>query len=269
MPIFCIELILFAGYYIYIETSSPRHLGQKAAITSGLQKATPATGQCLSFWYHMFGAHVNYLNVYIQTGTGNRTMIWNRAKTQGNIWKNAQRTVKSSVPYQIVFEGVVGQSWQGDIALDDISLSLTPCTIPAYSCDFDADICGWVQDKNDQFDWTRDRNGTYSAQTGPRYDHTTNSPYGYYIYIESSQPRRQGDLARISTPQYGAAAGSMCLTFWYHMYGQNTGSLTVFVQDTAGKHQVWQRNGNQVNLWLYTMVTLTPSGAYKVRIQNV
>ena len=218
----------------------------------------------------MFGAHVNYLNVYVQTGTSNRTMIWNRAKTQGNVWKNAQRTIKSSVPYQIVFEGVVGQSWQGDIALDDISLTLTPCTEPPKSCDFDADLCGWVQDKtNDQFDWTRDRNGTYSAQTGPRYDHTTNSPYGYYIYIESSFPRRSGDLARITTPQYqSTGSGDACLSFWYHMYGQQTGSLTVFVQSNAGKQQVWQKVGNQVNLWLYTTVALKVSGTYTVCMTN-
>ena len=45
-------------------------------------------------------------------------------------------------------------------------------------CDFEADICDWVQDQTDQFDWTRDRNGTTSASTGPHFDHTTNSQYG-------------------------------------------------------------------------------------------
>ena len=91
---------------------------------------------------------------------------------------------------------------------------------------------------------------------------------GYYLYIEASTPRRQGDLARISTPQYQASTGSKCLQLWYHMYGTNIGSLTIFLQDTTGKHQVWQKSGNQVNLWLYTMVTLTPSANYSVSYHN-
>lgn len=45
-------------------------------------------------------------------------------------------------------------------------------------CTFEADLCDFDQDTTDQFDWTRDRNGTYSQGTGPRFDHTTRSQYG-------------------------------------------------------------------------------------------
>lgn len=122
---------MLAGAYIYIETSSPRHKGQRAVLSSGIQAATPAGGQCLSFWYHMFGAHVNTLNVYIKSQGGNRTMIWSRSRTQGNVWRNGLRTVQSRVPFEILFEGIVGYSWQGDIAMDDISLDDGICPPPS------------------------------------------------------------------------------------------------------------------------------------------
>lgn len=121
------DVSILLGAYIYMETSSPRHKGERAVLSSGIQPATLASGQCLSFWYHMFGAHVSTLNVYLKTQTGNQTMIWSRSRTQGNVWKNGLRTVKSTVPFEILFEGIVGYSWQGDIALDDISLNQGAC----------------------------------------------------------------------------------------------------------------------------------------------
>lgn len=57
-------------------------------------------------------------------------MIWSRSGTQANIWRNGQRTIQSSVPYEILFEGIVGYSWQGDIALDDITVAPGECPAP-------------------------------------------------------------------------------------------------------------------------------------------
>ena len=54
---------------MYIETSWPRQPNDKAWLQSGMVKATSGTsGRCLKFWYHMWGAHVNRLNVYRQIG---------------------------------------------------------------------------------------------------------------------------------------------------------------------------------------------------------
>jgi len=99
-------------------------------LSSGIQPATAADGNCLSFWYHMLGAHVNKFNVYLKQQGGNQTMIWSRSRTQANIWHNGLRTVKSNLPYEILFEGIVGYSWQGDIALDDITMTTGHCPAP-------------------------------------------------------------------------------------------------------------------------------------------
>lgn len=46
-------------------------------------------------------------------------------------------------------------------------------------------MCGFVQDNNDTFDWTRYRGSTPSSSTGPTADHTTGSYYGmnYFIFF--------------------------------------------------------------------------------------
>lgn len=43
----------------------------------------------------------------------------------------------------------------------------------AFSCKFDSDTCGFVQLKNDKFDWSRNKGGTSSSSTGPSSDHTS------------------------------------------------------------------------------------------------
>jgi hypothetical protein len=60
----------------------------------------------------------------------------------------------------------------GDIALDDVSLSVGRC--PALKeCTFeDTRICGWTNEKTDDFDWTRQNGATPSGVTGPPNDHT-------------------------------------------------------------------------------------------------
>ena len=45
----------------------------------------------------------------------------------------------------------------------------------ATACNFDNSMCGFTQDKNDTFDWTRNKGGTSSSPTGPSSDHTSGS----------------------------------------------------------------------------------------------
>ena len=35
------------------------------------------------------------------------------------------------------------------------------------NCNFEEDLCQWIQSNNDQFDWTRKMGSTQSSNTGP------------------------------------------------------------------------------------------------------
>ncbi|WP_411026962.1 hypothetical protein, partial [Salmonella sp. s55044] len=111
------------GYYVYIETSSGNY-GYVARLLS--PTLTTLGRHCLEFYYHMYGSAINTLNVYAKTTTlGNAT--WTKYGSQGNQWILGQVSIHVFTPTQIVFEGVRGSSFTGDIALDDISIVAGDC----------------------------------------------------------------------------------------------------------------------------------------------
>ena len=74
---------------------------------------------------------------------------------------------------------------------------------------------------------------------------------GYYMYIETSSPRVAGDNAKLefSVPGNG---GLSCLEFYYHMYGDTMGTLTVF----SGSKVVFNTSGNHDNTWIQADITV-------------
>ncbi|XP_078575821.1 uncharacterized protein LOC144861696 [Branchiostoma floridae x Branchiostoma japonicum] len=144
-----------------------------------------------------------------------------------------------------------------------------------YCCDFDTDLCQYTQDTTDGFDWTRDSGGTGTGSTGPSTDHTTGS--GHYMYIETSNPRQQGDITRLVSPTYLLFSGSQCLLFWTHMYGIHpiacptscVGTLRVSVKAVGTATEIWSRSGNQGNQWFSVAVSIPVTGSYQVIFEGV
>ncbi|RMX43655.1 hypothetical protein pdam_00016944 [Pocillopora damicornis] len=102
------------GYYAYIETSSPRKQGDDAKLVY-----RPNLGNresCISFYYHMTGKGIGELNVKV-----NGKIIFKKNGQQGVDWKKAQIKVKETARI-VIFQGIRGRSWQGDIAIDNIEI---------------------------------------------------------------------------------------------------------------------------------------------------
>ncbi|CAH3033235.1 unnamed protein product, partial [Porites lobata] len=102
------------GYYIYIETSSPRLPGENARLEIKPSLGNGAT--CISFYYHMLGRDVNELKVLV-----NGKQQLSKKGSQGDKWNKAEFKVQEKAT-SVVFEGVRGTSWQGDIAVDDVKI---------------------------------------------------------------------------------------------------------------------------------------------------
>ena len=114
-----------SGHYLYIETSSPRRLGDKARIKSPVLQPTTANARCqMRFYYHAHGADVNGLSVYVETfEKGPLIQLLNKNGSQPDSWVRAVIDLTSSKPFRVVIEAVRGKSYRGDIAIDDISFT--------------------------------------------------------------------------------------------------------------------------------------------------
>lgn len=118
------------GVFMFIEASLPRVKGDKARLRT---KYFPAVKepQCLSFFLHMFSKNKTMMgdfNVYLNDANNTDVLLLHKSASQGvNDWTNVQMTFKPEGRYQIVFEGVRGDGYQGDIALDDITFNANHC----------------------------------------------------------------------------------------------------------------------------------------------
>ncbi|XP_030801575.1 MAM domain-containing glycosylphosphatidylinositol anchor protein 1 isoform X3 [Camarhynchus parvulus] len=144
------------------------------------------------------------------------------------------------------------------------------------TCRFeDEKICGFVQDKMDNFDWTRQnaltQNPKRTVNTGPPTD-ISGTPEGYYMFIEASRPRVTGDKARLISPLYNITAKYYCVSFYYHMYGKHIGSLNLLVRvrnKRAIDTQVWSLSGNRGNVWQQAHVPINPPGPFQIIFEGV
>lgn len=118
------------GTFVYIEASYPRIKGDKARLMTRYFAATQES-QCLSFFLHMYSTNktmMGQFNVYLNDADNNNQLLLQKTGSQAvNDWTNVQMKFKPSGKYQIVFEGIRGNSYQGDIALDDISFTSKDC----------------------------------------------------------------------------------------------------------------------------------------------
>ncbi|XP_073894275.1 MAM domain-containing glycosylphosphatidylinositol anchor protein 1 isoform X5 [Macaca fascicularis] len=116
------------GYYMFIETSRPRELGDRARLVSPLYNAS-AKFYCVSFFYHMYGKHIGSLNLLVRSRNKGAldTHAWSLSGNKGNVWQQAHVPISPSGPFQIIFEGVRGSGYLGDIAIDDVTLKKGEC----------------------------------------------------------------------------------------------------------------------------------------------
>ncbi|CAF0741635.1 unnamed protein product, partial [Brachionus calyciflorus] len=248
------------GHYIYIEASSPQTTGQKARLISPTYSRTNSEGDCFKFWYHLYGDGIGSFNIYTRQN-GILKSVWSRSGNLGNYWRYGHVTVKSSVDFQIVLEGVVGRTFTGDAAVDDIEIENGACYSEG-SCDFEDDFCGYYNTKEgDDFDWYRGQGQLYYI-TGPSVDHTTQTVLGYYAYINPINPQKQNDSAWLVS-EVLTSPNSGCLTWYYNMYGRDIGKLSVFKRDrNAILNTLWNTTGDKGKNWLKGQVTISATPSY-------
>jgi len=251
------------GKFIYLEASIGSY-GDKAKI---LSSSIPAGDYCFSFYYHMYGQDVYKFNIYQVDGQGS-SEVFSRDFDYGNAWLPGSVDVSSAVGFQMQLEAVRGHSFQGDIAVDDVSIFPGPCPPPPPSqaglnCDFINGICGWsyISKGNAVLRWQLQAGRTLSDYTGPDGDHTSGD--GVYIHLEATGAL-QGQGAMIQSPSI--PAGDHCFSFWYHMYGRDIYQLNVY----QGEHtRLFHKEGQQGQQWIYAEVDVSDVASFKLKLEAV
>lgn len=104
---YTISLSIIPGHYYYMEASSPRKPGDVARMFTLPIKARQG-GKCtVRFYYHMFGKHVDSLNVYtLKINTGVQTLHFKANGDYGDMWRLAKLNLSAETePFRVVFEG--------------------------------------------------------------------------------------------------------------------------------------------------------------------
>ncbi|KAK3739889.1 hypothetical protein QZH41_007732 [Actinostola sp. cb2023] len=92
--------------------------GYKAKMETPLSYSFDGGNKCLSFAYHLDGANVGSLRVYVGS-----QMVWEKTGDQGWAWPKVLFKVPvSSGSHKVIFEATVGTSDSTDLAIDDIML---------------------------------------------------------------------------------------------------------------------------------------------------
>ena len=127
--------VTVGGSYIYIETSSPRTQGDKAILYSPEIDISGLSNPELRFFTHMYGAYIDSLLVDISNNSGASYInIFNKYGDQGNQWNHELVDLSSySGNVQFRITAIRGQSWAGDIAIDNFHVG-EACT-PQYVTD--------------------------------------------------------------------------------------------------------------------------------------
>nr|CAB3263602.1 MAM and LDL-receptor class A domain-containing protein 2 [Phallusia mammillata] len=120
---------------------------------------------------------------------------------------------------------------------------------PQLNCDFDGAfaLCpGWTQiQSDDNFDWSFTRGSTPTRDTGPYFDHNTESGEGRYAFIEASGVTMD-QFAQLASPPIDGDLNH-CLQFWYHARGKGVGSLAVIRKFDENNHEVLWLSGPETS----------------------
>ncbi|NNF31566.1 MAG: DUF1028 domain-containing protein, partial [Flavobacteriaceae bacterium] len=139
----------------------------------------------------------------------------------------------------------------------------TVTTFP-YTMDFEDSV--WVKDENNctgnDKSWIRSRFATPSSNTGP-----TGASQGLlYMFVEASTTFN-GRAIMTSPCLVLPGNESVSLTFDYHMFGADMGTLSATINNGSGWTTLWSLSGDQGNSWQSQEIDLSAYQGQTVRLR--
>ncbi len=114
------------SFYIYMESSSPNYSSKTAIIEGPCLDLVAESSATFNFSYHMYGSSaMGNLGLEATTDGTSWTTLWSKSGNQGSSWQTAAIDLSAYLgnTVKLRFNGTTGTTWQGDMAVDNISLS--------------------------------------------------------------------------------------------------------------------------------------------------
>lgn len=159
---------------------------------------------------------------------------------------------------------------------DDCGDNSDEADCDGYSqCNFEDGFCNWRHDESTGlFKWRLNKGETEESTTGPTRDHTTGTSTGQYAFIKARN-QLAGSKARLisSTLKVNQTtlSNSCEMRAYYHMYGQNIGSLKILTRNSIGGEEkiLFQKQGEVGNYWERADLVIKDTNAFQIIIEAI
>ncbi|XP_034048992.1 apical endosomal glycoprotein [Thalassophryne amazonica] len=235
--------------YLIVVDASGQQLTEAQTRTPLLGPSGPAC--TLSFDFALTGTldSIGELSVrVIDSAMGVRPKTWEfsgKTGTEAEAWQHASVSIGlRKNRFQLAFEArAMKRDPRVQIKVKNVKfVNCHALYLPSYpsglSCNFEDGLCDWYQDKSDNFDWT--------VLEGM--DHTIGN--GRSLALDMWSPSLHGAFGRLLSLTQPPISTKHCLSFFYKIYGTNTGVLNVkLFTDDNYETVLWTSSGAQGNMW--------------------
>ncbi|CAL4063832.1 unnamed protein product, partial [Meganyctiphanes norvegica] len=245
------------GHYVYANMSGHTE-GEMTSLFSPLIWDVPQA--CVAFSYFSTRNLTNQVEVWLvsERNPQHPTSIGNFSAPIST-WVGARINVEIAGRWQIELRTQVQKNTGGFVGIDDLIVIPDAC-VDTVACDFEDDWCLW--NNVDESTWQRGRVTDDPSQSAgwayaPPFDHTTNTPYGHYLYFFDSDdlPEDKRTVSIISETH--SVNRDSCFSFWLHMFGDKVGKLMVDEILREGTERLKEVAGSQGYRWHHIQVAVS------------
>nr|XP_021506776.1 apical endosomal glycoprotein [Meriones unguiculatus] len=242
------------GHFLSLQKAWGQLRSEARALTPALGPSGP---HCeLHMAYYFYSKPQGFLALVL-VEKGLRELLWQAPSSSSQGWTVEKVLLGARHrPFQLEFVSLVdlddpGQPGAGvdNVTLSNCNLNVTTESDQEVSCNFERHSCSWHTGHFTDAHWHRVKSH------GSKYDHTTGQ--GFFMFLDPTDPPARGQGALLLTRPQVSVVPKECLSFWYHLYGPQIGTLRLAMRKNGKEDTIlWSRSGTHGNLWHQAWVTL-------------
>ncbi|XP_076793678.1 apical endosomal glycoprotein isoform X2 [Arvicanthis niloticus] len=242
------------GHFLSLQKAWGQLRSEARALTPALGPSGPHCELHMAYCFH---SHPQGFLALVVVENGFRELLWQAPGSSSGGWTIEKILLGARRrPFQLEFVSLVdldgpGQQGAGvdNVTLRDCNPVVTTESDQEVSCNFERDSCSWHTGHFTDTHWHRVKSH------GSQYDHTTGQ--GFFMYLDPTDPPARGQGALLLTRPQVPVVPKECLSFWYHLYGPQIGTLCLAMRrDGEEDILLWSQSGTHGNRWHQAWVTL-------------